>query len=123
MNPTNFILIIEDTKSHADLVVKILNHHGYHIQWLQTGLLAIEYAKKHQPALFLIDIGLPDMSGIEVMRKLREICAIHVPMIAVTAHSMENTKSELLSCGFDDYLSKPFKVDKLIDIVKLHIYK
>jgi DNA-binding response OmpR family regulator len=121
MNKPNIILVVEDTPSHADLIIKILTHQGYSIIWQKTGLEALEYAKEHHPILFLIDIGLPDMSGDELMKKLRKICATHIPMIAITAHSMTDTKNILLSSGFDDYLSKPFRVNELVEVVKSYV--
>lgn len=121
MDMPNIITVVEDTPSHADLIIKILTHQGYSINWQKTGLEALEYAKEHLPALFLIDLGLPDMSGIELMKKLRKICANHIPMIAITAHSLTDTKKLLLSSGFDGYLSKPFKINELTELVKSYV--
>lgn len=121
MNEKPLILLIEDTVSHAELVIKILTNLGYGIHWENSGKSAIEYCKTHQPDLFLIDIALSDAKGEDVMKILRKILPKHFPMIAITAHSMDGTKEELLDLGFDDYLSKPFTIDELKEKIQWHL--
>lgn len=121
MNNSDSILLIEDTESHAEFVIKILKHHGYIIHWENTGKGAVEYCSHHQPKLILTDIALPDINGDEVIHKIRALQSEKVPMIAITAHSMSETKTYLLSLGFDDYLSKPFTIQELIDKVRKYV--
>ena len=123
MSSPNSILLVEDTESHAALVIKVLSYQGYNIHWENTGTKAIEYFKQNQAALALIDIALPDISGEELIEKLRNIQNQHVPMIAITAHSMKETKGYLLDLGFDDYLSKPFSIQDLENKIKEYIPK
>lgn len=115
------ILLVEDTPHHAELVIKILMHYGYKVDWKKNGAEAFEYSRQQLPSLFLIDIDLPDMDGVELLQKLRLYCSSHLPMIAITAHSMAETKNKMLALGFDDYLSKPFKIEELMNKIKTHL--
>jgi DNA-binding response OmpR family regulator len=121
MNSNYSILLVEDTESHAVFVIKVLNHQGYEIHWESTGKAAIEYCKTQQPKLLLMDIALPDINGEEVAKKIRTLQTERIPIIAITAHSLNETKKHLLASGFDDYLSKPFGINDLIEIVKKYI--
>ena len=113
------VLLVEDDIDHAKLAVKILEHYGFEVCWKASGKEAIEACQGAAFDLGLIDILLPDMSGVDVIKNLRKIATMEkVPMIAVTAHAIEGIKEELLAQGFTDCLSKPYTIESFIGIVK-----
>jgi two-component system cell cycle response regulator DivK len=105
------ILIVEDNKLHLRLLRDILVGHGYETLETDDGLEAINLAWANFPDLILMDIQLPDVSGLEVTRRLREDDrSKRIPIIAVTAHAMGWHKREALDSGCNAYLSKPISI-------------
>lgn len=100
------ILIVEDEKSIAHFISTILTTNGYETILAKTGTEAMTMLSSHCPDLVILDLGLPDMDGIEVLRSLRGWSSL--PVVVVSARTHENDKVEALDLGADDYLTKPF---------------
>ena len=105
------ILIVEDEKSIAHFISTILTTNGYETILAKTGTEAMTMLSSHCPDLVILDLGLPDMDGIEVLRSLRGWSSL--PVVVVSARTHENDKVEALDLGADDYLTKPFHLAEL----------
>ena len=106
------ILIVEDEKSIAHFISTILTTNGYETILAKTGTEAMTMLSSHCPDLVILDLGLPDMDGIEVLRSLRGWSSL--PVVVVSARTHENDKVEALDLGADDYLTKPFGTPSVI---------
>ena len=106
------ILIVEDEQPIAHVLTTILSANGYHTLQASTGTLARSIINSHCPRLILLDLGLPDMDGLELLRWLREWSG--VPVLIVSAREEENQKVEALDLGADDYITKPFGTSELL---------
>ncbi|MEM7342962.1 MAG: response regulator [Chloroflexota bacterium] len=116
---TSHILYIEDEPRNRLLVQKILESYTYPIQVAIDGLSGLMMIRQHQPALVLLDINLPKLTGWEVLDQVKDNPKLHhIPIVALTAAAMEGDRERLLAAGCDDYLAKPFRVDELVAIVK-----
>ena len=105
------ILIVEDDAPIRNLISVTLEAHEYrHITAGNAGTALME-ATSHNPDILLLDLGLPDMDGVEVIRKIRSWS--NMPIIVISARSDDTDKIEALDAGADDYLTKPFSVDEL----------
>lgn len=111
MNKT-LILVVEDDKPVQNLMVTTLKAHDYKYLTAMNGETAILEASSHNPDIILLDLGLPDMDGIEVIKKIRTWSS--VPIIIISARSEDMDKVEALDAGADDYLTKPFSVEELL---------
>lgn len=108
------ILIVDDNPEIREVVNVLLTNEGYQIEEACDGLQAIEKAKDKD--LIILDIMMPNMDGYEVCRKIREFH--NVPILFLTAKSMEQDKTLGFTCGGDDYLPKPFSYVELLSRVK-----
>ncbi|MGN1369277.1 MAG: response regulator [Aristaeellaceae bacterium] len=106
------ILVVEDDKSVRNLIATTLKTNGYRFTEAPTGEEAIIQASSHNPDVILLDLGLPDMEGIDVIRRVRGWS--NVPIIVISARSEDADKISALDAGADDYLTKPFSVDELM---------
>ena len=106
------VLVVEDDKSVRNLIVTTLKTNGYRHIEAPTGEEAIVQASSHNPDVILLDLGLPDMEGAEVIRRVR--CWSNLPIIVISARSEDADKIAALDAGADDYLTKPFSVDELM---------
>ena len=106
------ILVVEDDKSVRNLIVTTLRTNGYRFTEAPTGEEAIIQASSHNPDVILLDLGLPDMEGIDVIRRVRGWS--NVPIIVISARTEDADKISALDAGADDYLTKPFSVDELM---------
>ena len=111
MNKT-LILVAEDDRSVQNLMITTLKSHDYRYLTAINGETAILEASSHNPDIILLDLGLPDMDGIEVIRRIRTWS--NVPIIVISARSEDMDKVEALDAGADDYLTKPFSVEELL---------
>ena len=111
MNKT-LILVVEDDKPVQNLMTTTLKAHDYKYLTAMNGETAILEASSHNPDIILLDLGLPDMDGIEVIKKIRTWSSI--PIIIISARSEDMDKVEALDAGADDYLTKPFSVEELL---------
>ena len=113
------ILIVEDEESLADSVRYNLEREGYSVATARDGRAAIEAFRSTQPALVILDLMLPELSGLDVCRAIR--AESEVPIIMVTAKDSEADKVTGLELGADDYVTKPFSVRELISRVRANL--
>ena len=113
------ILIVEDEESLADSVRYNLEREGYTVATARDGRAAIEAFRSTQPALVILDLMLPELSGLDVCRAIR--AESEVPIIMVTAKDSEADKVTGLELGADDYVTKPFSVRELISRVRANL--
>lgn len=106
------ILVVEDDAPIRNLITTTLKTRDYGYLAASTGECAILEASSHNPDIILLDLGLPDMDGIEVIRKIRSWS--NTPIIVISARSEDTDKIEALDNGADDYLTKPFSVEELL---------
>ena len=112
MNNKPTILVVEDDSSIKNLMTTTLRTHDYHFLTAPNGQTAIMEATSHNPDIVLLDLGLPDMDGIEVIHTIRSWS--NMPIIVISARSEDSDKIEALDAGADDYLTKPFSVEELL---------
>ena len=110
------IMIIEDEDAISNFIATTLKANAYAPLLAKTAGQALSMIPSHCPDLILLDLGLPDMDGIEILKKIREWSA--VPVIVVSARGEESDKVEALDLGADDYISKPFNPLELVARVK-----
>lgn len=106
------ILVVEDENSIRNLITTTLKTHDYRYLTAPNGGDAIMEASSHNPDIVLLDLGLPDMDGVDVIRKIRSWS--NMPIIVISARSEDTDKIEALDAGADDYLTKPFSVEELL---------
>ena len=106
------ILVVEDDTPVRNLITTTLKTHDYKYLTAKDGASAIMEASSYNPDIILLDLGLPDMDGIEVIKKIRTWS--NSPIIVISARSEDSDKIEALDCGADDYLTKPFSVEELL---------
>ena len=111
------ILIVEDDAPIRNLITTTLKAHEYKYLTAQNGENAIMQASSHNPDIVLLDLGLPDIDGIEVIKKIRTWS--ETPIIVISARSEDNDKIEALDAGADDYLTKPFSVEELLARIRV----
>ena len=106
------ILVVEDDASVRNLISTTLKAHDYRFLTAATGESAVMEAASHNPDILLLDLGLPDIDGVEVIRRIRSWS--NAPIIVISARSEDSDKIDALDAGADDYLTKPFSVDELL---------
>lgn len=106
------ILVVEDDTSIKNLITITLKAHDYRYLSASNGTDAILEASSHNPDIVLLDLGLPDMDGVDVIRKIRSWSGM--PIIVISARSEDTDKIDALDAGADDYLTKPFSVEELL---------
>lgn len=111
MNKT-MILVVEDDAPVRNLITTTLKAHDYRYLTASSGNAAVLEASSHNPDVVLLDLGLPDIDGVEVIRKIRSWS--NVPIIIISARSEDTDKIDALDAGADDYLTKPFSVEELL---------
>ena len=108
----NFILVVEDDTPVRNLITTTLKAHDYRFLTAENGESAVMETASHNPDIILLDLGLPDIDGVEVIRRIRSWS--DVPIIVISARSEDSDKIDALDAGADDYLTKPFSVDELL---------
>lgn len=111
------ILIVEDDKTIQNFLKVTLKTKGYNYIIAQDGLNGISLYFSNQPDLVLLDLGLPDIEGIEVLKQIRQNS--NIPIIVVSARSSEQEKVEVLDLGGDDYVTKPFNAAELLARIRV----
>jgi two-component system KDP operon response regulator KdpE len=106
------VLVVEDEAHMRRFLRTTLKHNGYDIVEAVDGVQALEEVAFQQPNLILLDLGLPDIDGVELIGKVREKSA--VPIIVLSARHLEQTKIQALDVGANDYMTKPFGVGELL---------
>ena len=112
VNGKPFILVVEDDMPVRNLITTTLESQDYKYETAANGNQAVMAAASGNPDIILMDLGLPDMDGIEVIRKIRTWSV--APVIVISARSDDRDKVEALDAGADDYLTKPFSVEELL---------
>ena len=112
MNNKPLILVVEDDSPVRNLIVTTLKTHDYKYITAENGNAAIMEASSHNPEIVLLDLGLPDIDGVEVIKTIRTWS--NMPIIVLSARSEYNEKIEALYAGADDYLTKPFSIEELL---------
>ena len=119
MNIREKILVVEDEKSIAHFISTVLNNNGYEAMRARTGQEALAMVSSHCPDLIILDLGLPDMDGMELLKNIRSWSGL--PIVVVSARSHERDKVAALDAGADDYLTKPFGTAELLARVRTAI--
>ena len=110
------VLIVDDEPAILAAMVPLLQSRGYTVSTATSGYAAIDAVARHAPDLVVLDLGLPDLDGVEVCRRLREGRA--TPIIVLSARQAEGDKVAALDAGADDYITKPFGADELLARVR-----
>ena len=113
------VLIVEDEQSISNFISTILSANGYDTIIVRSGEEALTMISSHCPDLVVLDLGLPDMDGIEVLKSVRKWS--NLPVVVVSARQHESDKVEALDCGADDYLVKPFGTAELLARIRTAI--
>jgi two-component system KDP operon response regulator KdpE len=111
------ILLVDDEPAILRAVGSVLDAHGYETLAAQTGERAIARISSDQPGLVMLDLGLPDMTGVDVIRRVRSFEPT-TPIIVLSAHGDDASKVAALDAGADDYISKPFSIPELLARVR-----
>ena len=113
------ILIVEDNDLNLKLFKDLLEAHGYETFEIRDGLDAVAVVKRHQPDLILMDIQLPEISGLDITKKIKADKDIaHIPIIAVTAFAMKDDEEKILRAGCQSYISKPISIANFLDTIR-----
>ena len=113
------VLIVEDNELNMKLFNDLLEAHGYETLQTKDGFKALEMAREHTPDLILMDIQLPEVSGLEVTKWLKDDESLQtIPVVAVTAFAMKGDEERIREGGCEAYLSKPITVSTFIETVR-----
>jgi two-component system cell cycle response regulator DivK len=113
------ILIVEDNELNLKLFRDLLEAHGYETIETKEGLEALTLARNTQPDLILMDIQLPEISGLEVTRRIKQDSHIsNIPVVAVTAFAMKDDEEKILSAGCEAYISKPISISHFLETIR-----
>ena len=116
------VLIVEDNELNMKLFHDLLEAHGYQTIQTRNGIEALDLARTHRPNLILMDIQLPEVSGLEVTKWLKEDDELRaIPVIAVTAFAMKGDEERIRQGGCEAYISKPISVAKFLETVKSYL--
>ena len=116
------VLIVEDNELNMKLFHDLLDAHGYQTLQTRDGIEALEIARTNRPDLILMDIQLPEVSGLEVTKWIKEDDSLRsIPVVAVTAFAMKGDEERIREGGCEAYLSKPISVGKFIETVRRFI--
>ena len=116
---TKTVLIVEDNELNMKLFHDLLDAHGYKTLQTRDGMEALSIARDQQPDLILMDIQLPEVSGLEVTKWLKEDDALRdIPVVAVTAFAMKGDEERIREGGCEAYISKPISVAKFMETVR-----
>lgn len=112
------VLVVEDDKLSMKLVYDLLEYRGYEIFQATLGGDAVRIAREAHPDLVLLNLQLPDMSGLDVVRTLKADAATHaIPVVAVTAFAMRGDEAKARAAGVDGYVTKPIRIDDFLRTV------
>ncbi len=122
--PAKTVLIVEDNELNMKLFHDLLDAHGYNILQTKDGMEALDIAREHHPDLILMDIQLPEVSGIEVTKWLKEDDELRtIPVIAVTAFAMKGDEQKIREGGCEAYISKPISVVSFLQTIDSYLKK
>jgi two-component system, cell cycle response regulator DivK len=113
------VLIVEDNELNMKLFHDLLEAHGYATLQTKDGMEALSLAREHRPDLILMDIQLPEVSGLEVTKWIKEDDTLKsIPVVAVTAFAMKGDEEKIREGGCEAYVAKPISVENFIKTVK-----
>ena len=113
------VLIVEDNELNMKLFNDLLEAHSFKTLQTRSGVEAVELARKHHPDLILMDIQLPEVSGLQVIQWIKDDEALRaIPIIAITAFAMKGDEEKIRKSGCEAYLSKPISVVKFLETVR-----
>jgi two-component system cell cycle response regulator DivK len=116
------VLIVEDNELNMKLFHDLLDAHGYRTLQTRDGIDALKLAREHRPNLILMDIQLPEVSGLEVTKWLKDDEALReIPVIAVTAFAMKGDEERIRQGGCEAYISKPISIGTFLETVRRHL--
>lgn len=119
---TKTVLIVEDNELNMKLFHDLLEAHGYNTLEARTGPEALKMATEQRPDLILMDIQLPEVSGLEVTQKIKkDEELVDIPIIAVTAFAMKGDEERIRQGGCEDYIAKPISVSTFLEKVKRYL--
>ena len=122
MMMSKIVLIVEDNELNLKLFHDLLDSQGYETLQTREGLQAMALARAHSPDLILMDIQLPEISGLEVTKWLKDDEELaHIPVIAVTAFAMKGDEERIRQGGCEAYISKPISVMHFLETVRKHL--
>jgi two-component system cell cycle response regulator DivK len=120
--PQKTVLVVEDNELNLRLLEVRLEIHGYASLTATRGAAALDIARQQEPDLILMDIQLPDISGIDAIRRLKtDERTKAIPIIAVTAFALPSQKAEILASGCEAYISKPFNGEALLKLIERYM--
>jgi two-component system cell cycle response regulator DivK len=116
------VLIVEDNELNMKLFHDLLDAHGYRTLQTRNGFDALALAREHRPHLILMDIQLPEVSGLEVTKWLKDDEGLRdIPVIAVTAFAMKGDEERIRQGGCEAYISKPISIGTFLDTVRRYL--
>ena len=117
--PAKTVLVVEDNELNMKLFHDLLEAHGYNIIQTKDGMDALRLAREHKPDLILMDIQLPEVSGLEVTKWIKEDDDLKsIPVIAVTAFAMKGDEEKIREGGCEAYIAKPISVTNFLETVQ-----
>lgn len=119
---TKTVMIVEDNELNMKLFNDLLEAKGYNTIQTRNGMEALGLAREHKPDLILMDIQLPEVSGLEVTKWLKEENELHaIPVIAVTAFAMKGDEERIRQGGCEAYISKPISVNTFLETIETYL--
>jgi CheY-like chemotaxis protein len=116
------VLIVDDEPDNVQVVEKILSYNGAHIYTADDGHAGLAILAEVTPTFVLLDLSMPVMDGWEMIAHMREHPQwVDLPVIALTAHAMPTDEEAVMAAGFDGYISKPFRLENLLDKIKHYL--
>ncbi|WP_412057882.1 response regulator [Bartonella sp. DGB2] len=116
------VMIVEDNELNMKLFRDLVEASGYSTVETRNGLAALELARETNPALILMDIQLPEVSGIDVIKQLKADATLKtIPVVAVTAFAMKGDEERIRTSGCEEYMSKPISVPNFIAMIKRYL--
>jgi two-component system, cell cycle response regulator DivK len=119
---TKTVLVVEDNELNMKLFHDLLEAHGIRTIETRNGHDVLDLARNHKPDLILMDIQLPEISGLDVTKNLKNDSGLrHIPVIAVTAFAMKGDEQKIREGGCEDYISKPISVTHFMEVVRKYL--
>ena len=117
------VLIVEDNELNMKLFHDLLEAHGFKTLQTRDGMEALKLARDQRPDLILMDIQLPEVSGLEVTKWIKEDDNLkHIPVVAVTAFAMRGDEEKIREGGCEDYIAKPISVAQFLETVQRYLH-
>jgi len=109
------VLVVEDNEANRDMLARRLQRRGFEVVFAMDGAEGVTKSKSETPDIILMDMGLPVMNGWEATRMIKaDATTVHIPVIALTAHSMAGDREKAMEAGCDDYDTKPVDLPRLL---------